>query len=649
MKERAMALFVQLPVPQQGFGLRTGNTPLAAAAIRLSSFCPEISRIEILDQEHATYLGDAAICNMLSERVPEILAFTVYAWNVERSAYIAGRVKDRIGCRTVFGGPELTDEKHPILEREGYDLCVVGEGETVVGEILGRRFFGQKIFAPPYEDFTRASNPYLSGILDPTIDSVIYLEGQRGCPYRCSFCFYHRSKKGVMHARQGVILDAVAYAINSGVQEVCFIDPCLTARRDIRQLLDRIAAINKGGLVSLTGELRAEDVDDDLAARFAAAGFSGFEVGLQTVNPKAAAIMRRSTHLPSFVSGIHALRKYGITPRIDLIVGLPGDDPEGFMESVDFLAESGLTDDIQVFVLSVLPGTRFRKQSKQLGLIYETTPPYFIKSTPNFSEHDIYEAICYAEQRLDISINPPWPLDLSFVFSTENKKRIIHDFPVVVGGMNYIYKIVFMNSRNPEEYVDIVNMLTHPYQILVVEKDFDPAGLKNLLSMATQCNPFTPFEVVFYGPRNIPDTNSLLDSIKLKRPSYLDLDDRYRYSMPGNRAVMFTLVSSDLEIVFDGPMQRQIYWWREKAMPGFSHIESLCHLDGILIDTPVDPEIICAWQDEHLDADELVAFTFVDPVCQVRWIEKTDPESYSPKLSMMFGKIKHERTTGKQA
>jgi len=45
------------------------------------------------------------------------------------------------------------------------------------------------------------------------------------------------------------------------------------------------------------------------------------------------------------------------------------------MRSVDFVADHGLQDDVQIFPLAILPGTDFRRRSRELGLRFEITRP----------------------------------------------------------------------------------------------------------------------------------------------------------------------------------------------------------------------------------------------------------------------------------
>ncbi|MGD2096647.1 MAG: radical SAM protein [Desulfobacterales bacterium] len=149
----------------------------------------------------------------------------------------------------------------------------------------------------------------------------------------------------------------VQWALDHRVKELYLLDPSLNAHPGLKHLLKKISKLNSDRRLEIISEIRAETIDAELAALFAAAGFSWFEIGLQSTNPRALQIMNRPTRLKQFARGAHLLKQNGIVPAIDLIVGLPGDDLRGFSHSLEFVAEHDLADDIQVFPLLVLPGT----------------------------------------------------------------------------------------------------------------------------------------------------------------------------------------------------------------------------------------------------------------------------------------------------
>jgi hypothetical protein len=157
--------------------------------------------------------------------------------------------------------------------------------------------------------------------------------------------------------------------------------------------------------------------------------------------------------------------------------------------------------------------------------------------------------------------------------------------------------------------------------------------LKKVLAITTAENPFTPLEIVFFEPAELPRTREVLAALKLSRPHFLDGDLRFLFPKPGNRAVVFTLVSENLKIRFQGEMERQVYWWRKSELPdleGFSRFE---HLDGVLIDTPASTAAIRRWQDRSAtDAAERYHLSFADAALQRRWLLLASPDEYVQKV-----------------
>ncbi|MBW1899785.1 MAG: radical SAM protein [Deltaproteobacteria bacterium] len=357
-------LLIQLPIPQLNFGRRTGNVPLASACLKQAADGFKDHRIEILPESVSSYLGDSALLQQIVEKKPDIIGFTLFNWNIDRSIYLAKKIKEEYGPRIVFGGPEVTPD-NTLLNTGIADFLVFGEGESVFIRIIeNENTWGENTGGASSEEiFRSAPSPYLAGLLEPEIDRIMYIETQRGCPFRCGFCYYNKSMNRVTYANEEPLLDGVRWAVEHNIDELCFLDPSLNTRPDFKSLLKKIAAVNHKKQITLTGEIRSESIDGETADLFVSAGFSMFEIGLQSINLKALQIMNRPTDLSRFLHGTFLLKDRGIIPRIDLIVGLPGDNLEGFKRSVDFVAENDLFNDIMVFPLSILPGTDFRQKS----------------------------------------------------------------------------------------------------------------------------------------------------------------------------------------------------------------------------------------------------------------------------------------------
>ena len=121
-----------------------------------------------------------------------------------------------------------------------------------------------------------------------------------------------------------------------------------------------LAEGNPGRQFTYFGELRGEGITEETARLLREANFTEVEVGLQSIEPDAQTQMDRKNNLRAFERGVRAMLDQGIRVKVDLIVGLPGDTVESVRRGLHYLRDDGLYSDVQVFNLSVLPGTAFR-------------------------------------------------------------------------------------------------------------------------------------------------------------------------------------------------------------------------------------------------------------------------------------------------
>lgn len=611
-------LLMQLPIPQLDYGKQTGNIPFGAACLKLAAEQASECRIEIVPESVSSYLADAALIDTILAKSPDILGFTVFSWNLERSLFIAERVKKLRNVKIVFGGPEITPD-NPFLNPKLVDFHVFGEGEAVFSRLLEHPgFWLEKRASMSAESiFLQAKNPYLCGLLEPEIEDLVLIETQRGCPYRCGYCHYNKSRDRVSAAPARPVLDVIRWARTQNISEAFLLDPSLDARRDLPDLLDGIARINPNRQLSLLSEIRAEAIDSNMAEKFAGAGFTEFEIGLQSLTEKAQILMNRRVNAKKFLSGVKCLQSVGIRPKIDLIIGLPGDDLPGFKTSVDFVADNLMHDDVQVFFLSVLPGTDFRRKSRELGLEYEPRPPYTVVETETFNRDDMLAAFVYAEERFDVSLEPSPDLDLSHRGDSDT----FAIYADIINGINtdgrpYIRKIVLDKEYPVRELEQTARHLTHPYQIVFQPQLKNRRFMLETVKIMTSVNPHTPLEIVFIDPTEIPDTAVFESALKLRRPLWLDLDA----PAYGLRSVLFSVAIPETGPIFGGTMKRQIFLWKHSRLPERDDLECLIHLGGILIDSDSEAAGLEEWQDGFAkNADDLPLVSFADTHMQRRW------------------------------
>jgi radical SAM superfamily enzyme YgiQ (UPF0313 family) len=447
---RRTVVLVQLPIPPLGPDPIRGNVPLAAAYLKLyaeSHGLGSFYDIQILPAVDANNLGDQTLVRALAQGRPWMVGFTCYVWNIDRTLWIARQLKQRCPeVLIVLGGPEITADNAWVLQTEVYDFAVVGEGEQTFAQLLLGLVddavppvpIAGLVVAPydaarppafrtPMPDLNRLGSPYLAGILDAGDEQMLLLETTRGCVFKCKFCYYPKSYDKQYYLAPENILANLRHADERGAREVFLLDPTLNQRRDFADLLRLLAKGNPGRRFSYFGELRGEGITAETARLLREANFTEVEVGLQSIDAEAQKQMERKNNLRAFELGVRAMLDEGIRVKVDLIVGLPGDTVESVRRGLHYLYDGGLYSDVQVFNLSILPGTAFRNEAAQLGLTFQPRPPYYLLRTPTLAREDLFQLLHDAEELFGIEFDAQPPPVLDFEEDSARRRVLYVD------------------------------------------------------------------------------------------------------------------------------------------------------------------------------------------------------------------------------
>lgn len=430
-----LVVLVQLPLPPAGLVPVRHNIPLAAGYLKLLAQRRGLEanyRIEILPMPLVNAGGDQALVEAILARQPWMVGFTCYVWNVERTLWIAAQLKRlQADIKIVLGGPEITADNAWVLEHGSADYAVLGEGEQTFVELLAALAENPSPLAvipgllplpagplpPPRAPLARLdeiSSPYLEGILDAAEERVLFLETVRGCVFKCRFCYYPKSYDRLYTVSPERVLANLRHAAERGAQEVVILDPTLNQRPGFLDFLRLLVQGNPHQQFTCFGELRAEGIGAESADLLRQANFAEVEVGLQSVDRRAQQLMDRPVPLKAFQSGVQAMLAAGIRVKVDLIIGLPGDTVDSVRRGLDFLGALRPACDVQVFQLSILPGTSFRQEAQTLGLRYQPRPPYYALGTPTLTIEQTVSLIEEAQEALDIEFDPLPPPALDF-------------------------------------------------------------------------------------------------------------------------------------------------------------------------------------------------------------------------------------------
>jgi radical SAM superfamily enzyme YgiQ (UPF0313 family) len=527
-------LFLQLPVPTLVPQKSVGNHLLAASSLFLhAKFHNALSdhEVDALPQELCTRAGDLCVVDAISTKSPDIVAFTCTVWNIERSLFIAESLKKRIPSIKVWlGGPEIASDAFFMNgEDQPFDLAVEGEGEEVFRLLLqgvdpssiDRVYIpaGNKnvtVFPNAIDSLCSIHEPFIDGFAEMEADGVILSELFRGCRYGCMFCRYTASgaKKNFALRPYDQVTELFNWSRKNDAGELFLLDPSFEQRPDLHEFLQSLSKVNSNPQIPIFAELRAESVTRELAELLIKAGIQHVETGLQTVNSVALKNVKRSLNREKFSSGVRNLQAVGIKIRPDIMIGLPGDTPDGLRETMDFIKKLGLAADAQVFKTQVLPGTSLRKEAHRFGIEYEQRPPYQVLATPQWRNEELGESLFDAEEILGTRCTPD---EAPVLLCSQKKVKEIARFHNTTIEYAYYFDCTqqqgrefFLNETfaNTSVTVSMVCKLSELKQINAV---------KTGLSLFYKANPFSNSIIGFEVPPGFPlDLFDIVNSIKMQ-------------------------------------------------------------------------------------------------------------------------------------
>lgn len=377
--------------------------PLGAACIataikhdtNLKDFC-EVS-LKAFCVEDKDFPEDKIIAaDYISEKLIEkaencegaIFCFSCFVWNVGILETAAKSLSEK-GFVCIAGGPEIT--AHPSFYK-GFDYTVSGEGEISVPLLIKKIIQLQKsdkIIISKSPELECMTSPYLDGMIDPSEYGGVLWELARGCPFKCAYCYESKGEKTVRLFPMEKIKAELDLFAKKKVPQVFVLDPTYNVNKKRAIELLRLIA-SKTPDTFYYFEARAEFIDRELAREFTRIPCA-LQIGLQSANEETLKLVNRPFDKKKFIRGLTVLNEEGVTFGLDLIYGLPGESFGSFREGIDF-AVSMLPNNLEIFCLSVLPGTELADIADSLGLDYKKEPPYHVVKTKLFSCEDMEKA-----------------------------------------------------------------------------------------------------------------------------------------------------------------------------------------------------------------------------------------------------------------
>ncbi len=363
---------------------------------------------ELLIREFTVHEPRESILALLLAEEPEIIAFSVYIWNRCATLDLVDALAvARPELKIVLGGPEVSFDSNELFHRHaGLTALIRGEGEEPLRTLLLAWNQGQQPGAilrtvvrngtalisgadsPPLANLDRIPSPFQAGLTDLG-RGFVYYETSRGCPFCCSFCLSARDKQMRSYSMTRIYSDLL-FLMQNKIPKVKLVDRTFNYDTDrARDIFRFILEHNQS--THFHFEIAAHLLDEStlkLLDTVPADTFQ-FEIGVQSTLESTLDTIGRKVSLTRLEENVRRLRKSGrINLHLDLVAGLPGDDYDSFLASIDRVVALA-PQHLQIEPVKLLPGSPLRDQAAELQIRHDPNPPYTVLTSKELSFADL--------------------------------------------------------------------------------------------------------------------------------------------------------------------------------------------------------------------------------------------------------------------
>jgi anaerobic magnesium-protoporphyrin IX monomethyl ester cyclase len=338
----------------------------------------------------AQNLSEGDLVGLLEKLRPDILGVTAVCANYLDAINVVSLGRKVLGpsAKIVMGGPHVSfGAETVLLHHEAIDVCVIGEGELTVvnllqqfdrrevdlAEVRGIAFKvdGKVIYTRPSPQisdldilpwparhlFDISNYPSTLGPLVENASKNTELIASRGCPYPCEFCSTKEfwGKKYRRRSAPHVIAE-LSHLASMGYTDLYFDDDIFTIERKwVVELCDLI--IEQGLPIRWACGTRVDRVDLQLLLRMKEAGCRYIYFGVESGDEAIIDLQRKKSSVTQAELAFDLMREAGIYSSAALIFGLQGETWETAKQTVDWVRDTLRPNELWISKACCYPGT----------------------------------------------------------------------------------------------------------------------------------------------------------------------------------------------------------------------------------------------------------------------------------------------------
>jgi len=323
---------------------------------------------------------------------PDIVGASGYVWSMSTFADVARQWKSRRpDSQVILGGPSARPRMlaHAAFQdaTEYIDAIVEGEGEEVMTEIAALAQPSRESLAtvpgimvgangkwvataPRLQraDLGTFPSPYRKGLLARAQTALI--ETFRGCPFACTFCQWGDSKKLDRVFSTEYIADELRALAALDAKGAALIDAGLNLQP--RAFKNLAAAEREVGFFrerNFYCEVYPSHLTTEHLEFLESVQADRISVGLQSFDQDVLSTLQRRFDEDNFERVVRTLSKIANLVTVEIIMGLPGDNPKSFLNTLERLLD--LPCEARVFHCLVLPDALMDRAAPGSDMVYD--------------------------------------------------------------------------------------------------------------------------------------------------------------------------------------------------------------------------------------------------------------------------------------
>ena len=317
---------------------------------------------------------------------PVYFGFSSCLWNIEYNKALAKKVKEKYPeCIIQFGGHEVGPDNSLLKECDYIDILVHNEGEEAIRQLLLELLKGDDCSLESVNNITfrkegtiittenivpdveNAPSPYLEGVFDkimnenPDMEFLALIETNRGCPNHCSYCGWGMYRSKVRMFPMERIYREIEWVANHKMEFLGFADANFGLFERDNTIVDWMIDFKKKcgypqkfqvsyaknstkKIFEMSKRLNENDMD------------KGITLAFQSLSQEVLNNVGRANIKMDYYSQL--LKMYseaGIATYSDLILGLPGETYDSFIDGINTLLKAGQHSSLFIHILQCLP------------------------------------------------------------------------------------------------------------------------------------------------------------------------------------------------------------------------------------------------------------------------------------------------------